>query len=261
MKYEILYYKFINKFSNQTFKDGEYTEVHHILPKYLGGGNESSNLIRLTFRQHVLVHHLWARATDHQEAWIAYKMMSGNTKEGRLLAAKLGGLKNKESGWIDKIRPLANTPERQRKLAELNQYKVDNELWREYLGKAWEKLRGSKQSPERLRKRSEAGKKKYKECPKNRADIQRMLDMAHEKIQETLRLRMEEVYRNAIRDEEWLHKKSLRSKNHFVSGEGLVFDSPIFAAKYYGEHLVKYYDVENWCKTNRFGWKRVLKTQ
>nr|QFU78479.1 hypothetical protein PROKKA_PARTIAL_00042 [uncultured bacterium] len=164
----------------------------------------------------------------------------------------------KQVGLI-KIRPLANTPERQRKLAELNRHKVESGLWREYLGKAWEVNRGRKQSPELLKRRSEAGKKKYKECPKNRADIQRMLAKARETQSENLKKKMEYIYKNAIRDEKWLHEKSSRSKNLFVTGEGLVFESPIYASKYYGEHLLPYYLVENWCKTERFGWKRVPK--
>lgn len=35
-----------------------YTEVHHIKPKSLGGGNEEANLVRLTYREHFLAHWL-----------------------------------------------------------------------------------------------------------------------------------------------------------------------------------------------------------
>lgn len=35
-----------------------YTEVHHILPRALGGGDEPANLVRLTYREHFLVHWL-----------------------------------------------------------------------------------------------------------------------------------------------------------------------------------------------------------
>lgn len=259
MKYEVLYYKFIDKFLKQTIPEGEYTELHHILPRYLGGGDEESNLVRLTYRQHIFVHHLWARATQHDEAWVAYKMMSGATKYGRLLAARLGGQANKKSKWLDEIRPLANTPERQRKLVEMNKRNVEEELWRNYLPLAWEKLRGSKQSRERLAKRSKAGKKLYQECPKNRADIQRMLALSRKAVKDKQEQRIEDMYKRAERNEGWLHKKSPRSKNLFISGEGLVFDSPIYAAKYYNVEGIHYYDIENWCKRNSFGWRRVPK--
>jgi hypothetical protein len=38
-----------------------YTELHHILPKSLGGGDEQSNLVRLTAREHFLCHYLLAK--------------------------------------------------------------------------------------------------------------------------------------------------------------------------------------------------------
>ena len=38
-----------------------YMERHHIVPKCLGGGNQSSNLVYLTAREHFLAHKLLAR--------------------------------------------------------------------------------------------------------------------------------------------------------------------------------------------------------
>lgn len=38
-----------------------YTEVHHIKPRALGGGDDADNLVRLTFREHFLVHWLLVR--------------------------------------------------------------------------------------------------------------------------------------------------------------------------------------------------------
>lgn len=38
--------------------DGEYGEVHHILPKSCGGGNEASNLVKLTPEEHFRCHRL-----------------------------------------------------------------------------------------------------------------------------------------------------------------------------------------------------------
>lgn len=35
-----------------------YTEVHHIKPKSLGGSDDAANLVRLTYREHFLVHWL-----------------------------------------------------------------------------------------------------------------------------------------------------------------------------------------------------------
>jgi 5-methylcytosine-specific restriction endonuclease McrA len=35
-----------------------YKEIHHILPKSLGGSNDKSNLVELTAREHYIVHML-----------------------------------------------------------------------------------------------------------------------------------------------------------------------------------------------------------
>lgn len=43
-------------------KSDEYKELHHILPKCMGGPNEKNNLVRLTARQHYLAH------------WLLYKI-------------------------------------------------------------------------------------------------------------------------------------------------------------------------------------------
>lgn len=45
-------------------------EVHHILPKSLGGSNSTNNLTRLTFREHILCHEL---------LWKTYRQNLGET--------------------------------------------------------------------------------------------------------------------------------------------------------------------------------------
>ena len=43
-----------------------YKEVHHILPKSLGGSNDKSNLVELTAREHFIVHMLLCKFTIGQ---------------------------------------------------------------------------------------------------------------------------------------------------------------------------------------------------
>jgi hypothetical protein len=45
-----------------------YTERHHIIPRSLGGGDESSNLVDLTAKEHFICH------------WLLVKMHTGNTR-------------------------------------------------------------------------------------------------------------------------------------------------------------------------------------
>jgi hypothetical protein len=61
-KYTRIYYSIIsNALLRDTFKT--YTEKHHIIPKSLGGNNSTSNLVKLTAREHFICHLLLVRMT------------------------------------------------------------------------------------------------------------------------------------------------------------------------------------------------------
>jgi len=59
MNYQKIYNSIINN-ANDRLNEG-YTEKHHILPKCLGGDDNSNNLIRLTAREHFICHLLLAK--------------------------------------------------------------------------------------------------------------------------------------------------------------------------------------------------------
>jgi hypothetical protein len=52
--------------------DGEYYEKHHIIPKSMGGTNESNNLIYLTSREHFIAHWLLWRIYNNKEMAFAF---------------------------------------------------------------------------------------------------------------------------------------------------------------------------------------------
>ena len=56
MNYEKLYFAFIEKYRNQHFEQGEYTESHHIVPRHAGGDDSKDNLISLFPEEHWLAH-------------------------------------------------------------------------------------------------------------------------------------------------------------------------------------------------------------
>lgn len=89
MDWNILYKKHIEKCQSQNLLEGEYYEKHHIIPKYQGGGNESKNLVKLTHHQHIMAHYILWRLYGNLEDKIAYKMMQGQTIEGRILKQEL----------------------------------------------------------------------------------------------------------------------------------------------------------------------------
>ncbi len=63
-KYKTWHDNIISKAKNRTLIG--YKEVHHILPKSLGGNNDKSNLVELTAREHFLVHLLLCKFTVGQ---------------------------------------------------------------------------------------------------------------------------------------------------------------------------------------------------
>ena len=116
------------------------TELHHILPRCLGGTDDPSNLVELTYEEHKEAHlilHILNR--QHQGLRSAYLMMYGETEEGRreiqsqggrarqalpgareqfLAAASLGGKVqgriNVESGQLASVRPVFDNEHQRR---------------------------------------------------------------------------------------------------------------------------------------------------
>jgi hypothetical protein len=106
INWEKIYNKLIEKNKNQILIEGQYYEKHHIIPRYLRGGNENSNLIYLTFREHILAHYILYRWKNNLEDKIAYKMMSGQTEEGRILKQQLAVKKANESNRNEILKEL-----------------------------------------------------------------------------------------------------------------------------------------------------------
>jgi hypothetical protein len=76
-KYSKLYYK-ITSNAKQRITEG-YTELHHIIPHSMGGGNAKENLVHLTAREHFICH------------WLLIKMTDGENRSKMLYA--LNGMK------------------------------------------------------------------------------------------------------------------------------------------------------------------------
>lgn len=87
MNYDRIYSEFIaDRLTKQPVKP-DYFEKHHILPKSLGGGNEKSNIIRLTPEDHLFAHLLLAKLHSGGMWNAVYAMvhlLSEGTKSGRL---------------------------------------------------------------------------------------------------------------------------------------------------------------------------------
>ena len=60
-----------------------YTENHHIIPKCIGGCNSKSNLVRLTAKEHFIIHKLLVEIYPEQPRLIYAAFMMANTKSNK----------------------------------------------------------------------------------------------------------------------------------------------------------------------------------
>ena len=83
MDYHKIYNELIEKRKQYTPKG--YVERHHILPKCVGGGDESENLVPLTPEEHYLAHQLLVKMhPDNHRLALAASMMIPKRKSNKL---------------------------------------------------------------------------------------------------------------------------------------------------------------------------------
>jgi len=63
-RYTRIYFSIIENARLRVLPKDQYKETHHIVPRSLGGGNELSNLVDLTYREHRICHKLLVKMTD-----------------------------------------------------------------------------------------------------------------------------------------------------------------------------------------------------
>lgn len=71
MNYQKIYDNIINKRTKE--KPEGYVEVHHILPKCLGGSDDTENLVALTAREHFIAH--WLLSKIHKSSSLSYAFL------------------------------------------------------------------------------------------------------------------------------------------------------------------------------------------
>ena len=88
------YERLIEKAKNRSLLKTTYKEVHHIIPKCLGGSDDKTNLINLLPEEHVVAHLLLAKIhpNNNKLTFAAFAMTCGFNKCNRLT--------NKEYRWV-----------------------------------------------------------------------------------------------------------------------------------------------------------------
>lgn len=142
MNYEAHYNKLIERARNRTLE--EYSEKHHIVPRCMGGGNEKSNVVRLTAEEHYVAHQLLVRMFpgDHRLLWAAVNMTNGSGKQRRR--------GNKLYGWLRR--------KFGKRLAERNRGRIVSDETRKKMSAAKAGKKRAPHSDETKRKMSAAAK-------------------------------------------------------------------------------------------------------
>jgi hypothetical protein len=149
------YKRFMDALKGQSV-DG-YCEVHHIVPRSLGGSNDKDNLISLTPRQHYIAHWMLWKACGGV-AGRSFFMMSNLGKYGKVNSATYAQARENYSEQVKKQmaerpnRP-AFTPEHREKLRQAKLGKKQSEQHRQ---NAHKHRAGKHLSEETKRKISEA---------------------------------------------------------------------------------------------------------
>jgi len=254
MNYLKIYEAFIKKYKNQVFEKDVYTEKHHIKPRHAGGDDSKENLIKLTYRQHCFAHRiLWKAYGSHLDL-SAWKMMTKQEVDSVVSNRKALGRKNVESGHLERIRLLINWDTVSRNITEINRKFHSDKIASVSRMKTMQDLWRGKNHTEDWKANKSSESKKRMEDPEVYSKQMEYLAKGRQSRQLQAATRSEELINNAERNEEFLQKTTSKSKYKFISPEGFEFDSPIFAAKYYGN--IENYIVENWCKRGQYGWSR-----
>jgi hypothetical protein len=102
MDYKRVYREIITRRQENPLDSIYYGELHHIIPKSLGGADSRDNLVRLTAREHFICHALLAEMYEHGSSeWCkmnhAFLMMkSSSTQQQRYCNARLYNSKRKD---------------------------------------------------------------------------------------------------------------------------------------------------------------------
>jgi len=76
MNYSKIYQSLIENAKNR--KINKQYEIHHVLPKCMGGTDEKENLVKLTCREHFIAHVLLAHIYNNSKLWGAVIIMKGS---------------------------------------------------------------------------------------------------------------------------------------------------------------------------------------
>jgi len=118
MQYGVIYDSLISRAQTRLTESTQYYEVHHILPKCMGGTNDPDNLVKLTPEEHYLAHQLLAKQHPTNRKLLYAAILMTASADGTRI-------NNKLYGWIKRKRSeLGRSEETKRKIGESNKLKL-----------------------------------------------------------------------------------------------------------------------------------------
>ena len=125
MNYQKIYNSIINRAIGRV--NNYYVEKHHIVPKFMGGTNESSNIVKLLPREHYLCHVLLTKIVPENKKYAAvkscYMMLTWSYSNENRISIKPGVSKR----VIRKIPPMPESTREKLSIATTKQFQ-DKEL-------------------------------------------------------------------------------------------------------------------------------------
>jgi hypothetical protein len=86
-KYSKYYFNIVTSAKARTLATNMYVEKHHIIPKSFGGSDDSTNIVKLTAKEHLICHRLLIRMTTgvfkSKMAFAAWRMVFSSKKHKR----------------------------------------------------------------------------------------------------------------------------------------------------------------------------------
>lgn len=103
---------------NRKKGDGNYYELHHIIPKWMGGLDESDNLVLLTAREHYLAHYLLFLHYKDKQSSAAFHLMNNTINSKYRDSKKYAELREYQSKkWKGENNP-AKRPDVRKKISK-----------------------------------------------------------------------------------------------------------------------------------------------
>ena len=130
---QLWYYKTYNKLidkciqmESEGYPEDVYTEVHHILPKCMGGTNKKDNLVRMPVRYHIVAHMLLASAfPDNKKIVYAVNIMFISSSSN---SSRNNSINRISTRLVAKFREDMSKQQIGSKLSEIQKQKISNSM-------------------------------------------------------------------------------------------------------------------------------------